>query len=265
MSTSICAYLQPVWTILHRKLLLFALTPETHRISAASMTLSGLTTQMGNYMRRLEVTRSPEPTAYFDPSRVADFYPLHAEDISDAEMDSKPPFPNFIGLAQRLLGATWVHSPVVGPLIVYSPSPSPALAASLAPGLDETCLLLPPAAPAGHPEDRLHCFVEVPPRPSKSRKAKGKHKVAALGDACSKCPRLEVTPEAPEPLVVQKELYTQHNQTTKPTTLTRRSLVWTATSMHYNFHATATDTRYNFHVVTTGARYTLQKPASNSG
>ncbi|KAF8963076.1 hypothetical protein BDZ97DRAFT_1758810 [Flammula alnicola] len=303
MSSAICAYLQPIWDILRRKLLMFVLTPDTRRISAASMALSGLTNQMGNYMRGLEVTRSPEPVACvrvrrwlcflahvagetpppfaffadFDPSSVADFYPLHPEEISEADMDSEPPFPELVGLAQRLLDATWVRSPVVGPLVAYSPSPSPVLVYCIAAiptmDLDEPRLSLPPATPAaipevrlgetqpsptpildvvGRPEERLRCFVEVPPRPSKSRKGKGKacartpppslprplvtraaaaklaavsrqearpgvasgsrvtldtdqtpprplkRKVAALGDARSKRPRPEVTPEAPE-------------------------------------------------------------------
>ncbi|KAF8955476.1 hypothetical protein BDZ97DRAFT_1926742 [Flammula alnicola] len=39
MSSAICAYLQPIWDILRRKLLMFVLTPDTRRISAASMAL----------------------------------------------------------------------------------------------------------------------------------------------------------------------------------------------------------------------------------
>ncbi|KAF8973362.1 hypothetical protein BDZ97DRAFT_1912949 [Flammula alnicola] len=267
--------------------------------------LTGLSTQMGNYMRGLEVTRSPEPVAClrvrrwlcflahvtgetpppfafladFDPSHVADFYPLHVEEVSDSEMNSEPPFPNFVGLARRLLEATWVHSPIVGPLVAYSPSPSPVLApvpdrdldemrsptstpAGISPTMDHDGARLssPPPIPSltARPEDRLRCFVEIPPRRSKGRKGKGKarartpspspappsppralmtraaaarlaasshqevrpgvasgsqvtldvspapprplkRKVAALGDARSKRPRREVTPESPEP------------------------------------------------------------------
>ncbi|KAF8949784.1 hypothetical protein BDZ97DRAFT_1935013, partial [Flammula alnicola] len=220
MSAAICAYLQPVWDVLRRKLLMFTLTPATRRVSAASMVLSGLSTQMGNYMRGFAVTRSPEPLAClrvrrwlcflahvagetppsfayfpdFDPSLVADFYPLHAEEVSEAAMDSEPPFPELVGLAQRLLEATWVHSPVVAPLVLYSPSPSPVLAPVPDRDLDEmrsptstpavpptmdrdgAHLSSPPPTPSltAHPEDRLRCFVEIPPRRSKGRKGKGK-------------------------------------------------------------------------------------------
>ncbi|KAF8958616.1 hypothetical protein BDZ97DRAFT_1761984 [Flammula alnicola] len=262
MSAAICTYLQPVWDVLRRKLLMFTLTPATRCVSAASMALSGLSTQMGNYMHGF----------------AADFYPLHAEEVSEAAMDSEPPFPELVGLAQRLLEATWVHSPVVAPLVLYSPSPSPVLAPvpdrdldemrspTLTPAVPPTMdrdgarLSSPPPIPSltAHPEDQLRFFVEIPPPRSKGRKGKGKarartpspspappspprtlmtraaaarlaasshqearpgvasgsqvtldvspapprplkRKVAALGDARSKRPRREVTPESPEP------------------------------------------------------------------
>ncbi|KAF8953371.1 hypothetical protein BDZ97DRAFT_1929732 [Flammula alnicola] len=147
MSAAICAYLQPVWNTLRHKFLLFALTPEMCYISAASMALSQLGIQMDNYMQGLKVTRSPEPVTYFNPSRIADFYPLYIEMVSDAEMDNKLPLPNYVGLGQRLLEAIWVYSPIVGPLVAYSPLPLPVLV-SPALVLEKMHLLLPPSAPA---------------------------------------------------------------------------------------------------------------------
>ncbi|KAF8951360.1 hypothetical protein BDZ97DRAFT_1769927 [Flammula alnicola] len=246
---------------------MFTLTPATRRVSAASMVLSGLSTQMGNYMRGFAVTRSPEPLACLRVRRWLCFLAHVAGEtppsfayfpefrsfpgFSEAAMDSEPPFPELVGLAQRLLEATWVHSPVVAPLVLYSPSPSPVLAPVPDRDLDEmrsptstpavpptmdrdgARLSSPPPIPSltAHPEDRLRCFVEIPPRRSKGRKAAArlaasshqevrpgvasgsqvtldvspapprplKRKVAALGDARSKRPRREVTPESPEP------------------------------------------------------------------
>ncbi|KAF8954374.1 hypothetical protein BDZ97DRAFT_1766286 [Flammula alnicola] len=255
MSSAICAYLQPIWDILRCKLLMFVLTPDTRRISAASMALSGLTNQMGNYMRGLEVTRSPEPVACmhvrrwlcflahvagetpppsafftdFDPLSVADFYPLHPEEVSDAAMDSEPPVSNYIGLAQRLLEATWC----------LRPTPAAVLSTM---DLDEPRLLLPPATPAaipevrlgetqpspmpildvvGRPEERLRCFVEVPPRPSKSRKGKGK--------ARARTP----PPSLPHPLITRAaaaKLAAISHQEARPGLLLARGLRWILTN-----------------------------------
>ncbi|KAF8952263.1 hypothetical protein BDZ97DRAFT_1768703 [Flammula alnicola] len=108
------------------QLLLFALTQRRAYLSC--LMLSGLTTQMGNYMRGLEVTRSPEP-CLFACSSMARFlahvagetppsfaflqtltflwlliFTLACRGISEADMDSEPPFQSWSGWLSTVRG-----------------------------------------------------------------------------------------------------------------------------------------------------------------
>ncbi|KAF8951482.1 hypothetical protein BDZ97DRAFT_1932252 [Flammula alnicola] len=139
MPSPLYASLQPAWTFLSQKLIWFAITPETRHVSAASRTLFQLATPMNNYMRELEATGSPEPLPclhirrwmwflanaadedvppfaridIFNVTQEANFYPLYADWVSDAGVDCVPPYPHYVGMAQRLLDAEWISSPVV--------------------------------------------------------------------------------------------------------------------------------------------------------
>ncbi|KAF8951332.1 hypothetical protein BDZ97DRAFT_1932466 [Flammula alnicola] len=139
MPSPLYASLQPAWTFLSQKLIWFAITPETRHVSAASRTLFQLATPMNNYMRELEATGSPEPLPclrirrwmwflanaadedvppfaridIFNVTQEANFYPLYANWVLDAGVDCVPPYPHYVGMAQRLLDAEWISSPVV--------------------------------------------------------------------------------------------------------------------------------------------------------
>ncbi|KAF8956607.1 hypothetical protein BDZ97DRAFT_1925401 [Flammula alnicola] len=144
MPSPLYASLQPAWTFLSQKLIWFAITPETRHVSAASRTLFQLAIPMNNYMRELEATGSPEPLPCLRIRRwmwflanaadedvppfaridifnvtqeslsvVGKFYPLYADWVSDAGVDCVPPYPHYVGMAQRLLDAEWISFPVV--------------------------------------------------------------------------------------------------------------------------------------------------------
>ncbi|KAF8950646.1 hypothetical protein BDZ97DRAFT_1771000, partial [Flammula alnicola] len=265
MPSPLYASLQPAWTFLNQKLIWFAITPETRRISAASRVLAQVAPLMANYMPELEAT--------------------------GAGLKLAPPYPQFVGVAQRLLDAEWVSSPAMEAAQDHlaaipemdlgaprlSPPPSPAVqpatkAAEVSPGGmdlggDEASLPLPlPLVLSAREDsgDRLRSLLDPPPRPSKTRKGKARartppspprapttraaaarlaaasrlavvprpvetldvdpsvladravavrlaearrqqalpgvasRKVAALGDARSKRPRLEIVPDVPE-------------------------------------------------------------------
>ncbi|KAF8949835.1 hypothetical protein BDZ97DRAFT_1934971 [Flammula alnicola] len=222
MPSPLYASLQPAWTFLSQKLIWFALTPETRHVSAASRVLA-----QANYMPELEATGTREPRActyirrwmwflahaanepipefaridIFNVTQEANFYPLHADWVSGAGLKLAPPYPQFVGVAQRLLDAEWVSSPAVEAAQDHlaaipemdlgaprlSPPPSPAVqpatkAAEVSPGGmdlggDEASLPLPlPLALSAREDsgDRLRSLLDPPPRPSKTRKGKAR-------------------------------------------------------------------------------------------
>ncbi|KAF8954953.1 hypothetical protein BDZ97DRAFT_1765593 [Flammula alnicola] len=230
MSSALHALLQPVWDVLRCKLISFTVTPEVRHISAASMALSQPAAQMATYMHGLETTGSPEPVAcmhihrwlrflvhiageappsfslvdLFDPTNAGNFYPLHVEAISEAEMDTPQHVPYFDGLVQWLLAVDWVRSPSVGPLIAFLPLSTPLLAPlpDRDLGAINLLLLLPPASPpmseisetpfegpsleaddtpvpslpslTENAEGRLYSLLQPPPHCSRGRKGKAR-------------------------------------------------------------------------------------------
>ncbi|KAF8954231.1 hypothetical protein BDZ97DRAFT_1928600 [Flammula alnicola] len=227
MPSPLYASLQPAWTFLSQKLIWFALTPETRHVSAASRVLAQVAPLMANYMPELEATGTREPRActyirrwmwflahaanepipefaridIFNVTQEANFYPLHADWVSGAGLKLAPPYPQFVGVAQRLLDAEWVSSPAVEAAQDHlaaipemdlgaprlSPPPSPAVqpatkAAEVSPGGmdlggDEASLPLPlPLALSAREDsgDRLRSLLDPPPRPSKTRKGKAR-------------------------------------------------------------------------------------------
>ncbi|KAF8950759.1 hypothetical protein BDZ97DRAFT_1770790 [Flammula alnicola] len=194
MPSPLYASLQPAWTFLSQKLIWFALTPETRHVSAASRVLAQVAPLMANYMPELEATGTREPRActyirrwmwflahaanepipefaridIFNVTQEANFYPLHADWVSGAGLKLAPPYPQFVGVAQRLLDAEWVSSPAV-----EAAQDHLAVWTWVARGKSATALAAPLSA-REDPGDRLRSLLEPPPRPSKTRKGKAR-------------------------------------------------------------------------------------------
>ncbi|KAF8964836.1 hypothetical protein BDZ97DRAFT_1757744 [Flammula alnicola] len=238
MPSPLYASLQPAWTFLNQKLIWFAITPETQCISAASWVLAQVAPLMANYMPELEATGTREHRA----CTYANFYPLHADWVSGVGLKLAPPYPQFIGIAQRLLDAEWVSSPVVKAVQDHlaavlemdlgtpclSPPPLPAVqpvaeAAEVTPngmdlGGDEASLPLPLLLALSVREDsgdRLRSLLEPPPPRSKGRKGKAR---ACTSPPAPSPPRAPLTRAAAAKLAAApcQEVTPRHRQTAFP-------------------------------------------------